>query len=60
MRSADFLFPDRRFALQEKRCIKPPFGCGKAIKEFPNKLSEREYNISALCLNCQKEIFGED
>ena len=61
MRPADSLFPDRRVALAEGRCTKPPMGCGKPVnKEQMDSLTEKEYNISALCTSCQITIFGYD
>ena len=38
------------------RCLLPPIGCGKPIKEFRNAASEHEYEISGLCQKCQDRI----
>ena len=34
--------------------------CGEHVLSFENKLSEAEYQISALCQNCQNEMFDDD
>ena len=36
--------------------------CSKPIdpKEFKNKLSKRDFEITGLCQNCQDEIYVED
>ncbi len=43
-------------AVEQGRC---PF-CGKPIdpKEFRDRLSRAEYDISGLCQHCQDEMFG--
>jgi hydrogenase maturation factor len=33
--------------------------CTLPITEFKNALSEKEYEISGLCQDCQDSIFGE-
>jgi len=32
--------------------------CGKAVGEFKNALSEREYEISGMCQACQDSVFS--
>ena len=34
--------------------------CGEQILSFKDEKSKTEYSISALCQNCQDEIFSED
>ncbi len=34
--------------------------CGEQILSFKDELSKREYQISALCQNCQDDMFDED
>ena len=34
--------------------------CKKLIDGFRNEISEREWQISGMCQNCQDETFGED
>ena len=48
----------RSTAISEQRCANPPFGCGKKILEFKDRLSEKEYTISSLCQECQDKVFG--
>ena len=38
------------------RCVT----CGKMVRngEFRDKLSEKEYNISGMCMKCQDSVFG--
>lgn len=33
--------------------------CKKPIVEFRDKISEREYEISGFCQECQDEVFGK-
>jgi hypothetical protein len=33
--------------------------CKKNIVTFRDKLSEKEYNISGMCQNCQDKVFGK-
>lgn len=33
--------------------------CGKTITRFKDTLSEREYQISGMCQECQDSVFGE-
>ena len=60
-RPVDALFPsaDRVKQIAKNCCVKPPFGCGKPIMGFKDKLSEKEYRISGLCQECQDKIFEE-
>lgn len=49
---------DRREAIYENRCLKPPIGCGQAvIPEEWDALSRKEFSISGLCADCQDGIF---
>jgi hypothetical protein len=51
----------RSTAITNNTCVSPPFGCGKPIEGFSSPLTAREYRISGLCENCQREIFqGEE
>ncbi len=34
--------------------------CGKAIGEFRNDLSTKEFKISGMCQQCQDDVFGVD
>ncbi len=34
--------------------------CGEQILSFRDELSQKEYNISAMCQNCQDEYFGRE
>jgi hypothetical protein len=45
-------------AIDAKRCVNPPFGCGKPIGPFRDALSEKEAQISGLCQDCQDKVFG--
>jgi len=42
-------------SLRDRTCV----NCGKKILGFRDKLSEREYEISGFCQECQDEIFGK-
>ena len=57
---ADFLeaTTGRTTAIKDDRCIKVPFGCGKAAISFRDDISRREYHISGLCQRCQDSMFG--
>lgn len=46
--------------IKQRKCVPVPWGCGKPITRFINSISEREYNISGLCQECQDEIFGKE
>ena len=48
---------DRRAVIWANRCMPKPFGCGGMAATFRDTLSAREYAISALCQNCQDELF---
>ena len=59
-RPADLIYPDRRKAYEQKRCLTPPIGCGKPIdptKDFKDIISLKEWLISGLCQECQDSIF---
>lgn len=60
LRPSDLLFPQaqRPGAILERRCVQPPFGCGSPVREFRDALSEREFQISGLCQDCQDSVFG--
>jgi hypothetical protein len=47
------IFPGTKEALANKKC---PM-CYKPIGIFKDALSEREYEISGLCQDCQDDIF---
>lgn len=34
--------------------------CGEQILSFRDEVSEKEYRISAMCQNCQDDLFEED
>lgn len=34
--------------------------CGHKVGPFKDELSEREYEISGICQECQDEIFGKE
>jgi len=33
--------------------------CNKLVTEFRDSLSQKEYEISGLCQECQDQVFGE-
>lgn len=49
------MFPGTKAAIAAHKC---PM-CWNPIEGFRDALSEREYEISGLCQNCQDEIFGD-
>jgi len=56
MRPVDILFPEYKALKNEGYC---PFCMAPiALVIFRDELSEREYQISGLCQNCQDEVFG--
>lgn len=57
-RPVDAIFPERRVAMAQKKCMPAPLGCGKPIESFRDALSEREYGISGFCQQCQDDVFG--
>lgn len=59
-RPADAIFPGRREAIRDKKCMPPPIGCGKDITSFNDPRSVKEYSISGLCQTCQDSVFGMD
>lgn len=51
----------RTTAIKANRCVAAPIGCGREIDfvtEEWDRGSIKEYEISGLCLQCQKRIFG--
>lgn len=49
---------DRRQAIYENRCIKPPVGCGQVVVlEEWDALTQKEFSISGLCADCQDSVF---
>ena len=55
---------DRRDSIKELKCVPAPIGCGKLINvheytEQYTEIEKKEYQISGLCRECQREIFGE-
>lgn len=51
---------DRRDYIRRDQCV--PMGCGRENVQdtFYTELERREYQISGLCGNCQREIFASD
>ena len=47
---------DTNKSITEKVC---PF-CKEPVGEFRDKLSQREFEISGLCQNCQDGVFGNN
>jgi hypothetical protein len=46
-------------AVAERRCLKPPIGCGLPLGEpqpFRDGASMREYRITGLCQTCQDTV----
>lgn len=60
LRPADLIFPERRQALSEARCMPKPIGCGEKIGKFKDTLSEKEYCITGLCQTCQNRFYGDE
>lgn len=62
MRLVDRLFPQakRVESIDIRKCIEPPFGCGKPIIKFKDNQSEKEYQISGMCQECQDSFFKEE
>ena len=50
----------RTSAINDNKCVDPPFGCGGPATEFRDQLSAREYRISGLCQICQDKIFTSE
>jgi len=59
-RPVDLIFPERKIAILEFKCLPPPIGCGEFVAEFKDELSAKEYEISGLCQACQDAIFGSN
>lgn len=55
---------DMSEAHKERRCVKPPLGCGEVITDEQwaayKPLDAKEYKQSGWCLPCQNEVFGSD
>lgn len=50
---------DREKVIRSNKCVPAPIGCGKDITlPFKDIVSEREYQISGLCQECQDKFFG--
>ena len=49
------LFPTAMQNVKNGKC--PLCGINIDIKEFRDKISEKEYEISGICQKCQNEIF---
>ena len=58
-RPVDAIFPGRREAIRDKKCMPTPIGCGKDITSFRDPESAKEYSISGLCQDCQDTVFGQ-
>jgi len=58
-RPIDLIFPGRKQAMENKKCMPKPIGCGGDAKVFKDQLSQREYAISGLCQACQDTVFKE-
>lgn len=57
MRNAiEDIFPGTKDAIENRKC---PV-CKKDIKGFRNAISQREYEISGMCQDCQDSVFGVD
>lgn len=56
-RPVDAIFPGRREAIAEEKCMKTPLGCGKPAESFRDGASRKEYAISGLCQKCQDKLF---
>lgn len=55
--------PDIPRAVEERRCITPPAGCGQPLptpNPFLDPVSQREYENSGLCQKCQDRYFAPD
>lgn len=50
----DTIFPGTEKKIEEKICTV----CKQKIKSFRDYTSEREYEISGLCQECQDSVFG--
>ena len=48
-------FPGTMERIEKKLC---PI-CGKPVGEFRDRLSQRKYEISGICQQCQDSIFAE-
>jgi hypothetical protein len=50
----DTIFPGTKKKIEEKKCTI----CKQKIDGFRDYKSEREYEISGLCQECQDSVFG--
>lgn len=50
---------DNDLRLRMSRCIEPPIGCGKSLKDIPfrDPSSASEYDITGMCQACQDEHY---
>ena len=55
-RSIDLMFPIEAKLKQEGKCPT----CSKEITEFRDDFSQKEFNISGMCQNCQDSVFGSE
>lgn len=46
----------RSYCIKHRICV----DCGSPAISFRNAISEREFQLSALCQKCQDSVFGED
>ena len=56
IRPADMLFPQRRAAILNDTCV--TCGGGVDVHAFESDCEAREYRISGLCGDCQRELFN--
>ena len=61
LRPVDQIFPEahRTMALALGNCASPPFGCGRKIQGFTDVASAKEYQITAMCQECQDRFYAE-
>lgn len=48
----------RTTSIKSGTCVPAPIGCGLPITGFSDALSQKEYQISGLCQECQDSVFG--
>lgn len=56
MKPVDYLFPE----MIEKRANGMCPLCGEMVGAFTDALSQREYEISGMCMDCQTDIFCDE
>lgn len=50
---------DREQSVAIMKCVHEPIGCGQEVDPTKwDELTQREYQISGLCKECQDAIFG--